>query len=35
MEYLCNNCPRMCNAERAETSRGLGRMGAEELHDLD
>ena len=29
MEYLCNNCPRMCNAVRAETGGGVCRMGAE------
>ena len=29
MEYLCNNCPRMCNVMRAETGSGVCRMGAD------
>ena len=27
--YICNLCPRMCNALRGETGRGFCRMGAE------
>ena len=29
MEYLCNNCPRMCNVIRRETGAGVCRMGAD------
>lgn len=29
MEYLCNNCPRMCNVMRRETGAGVCRMGAD------
>lgn len=29
MEYLCNNCPRMCNIMRRETGAGVCRMGAD------
>ena len=29
MEYLCNNCPRMCNIMRSETGSGVCKMGAE------
>ena len=29
MEYLCNNCPRMCNVMRGETGAGFCKMGAE------
>ena len=29
MEYLCNNCPRMCNVMRGETGAGYCKMGAE------
>ena len=29
MEYLCNNCPRMCNVMRRETDAGVCRMGAD------
>ncbi|OPZ67167.1 MAG: hypothetical protein BWY81_01455 [Firmicutes bacterium ADurb.Bin467] len=29
MEYLCNNCPRLCNVVRAETGGGFCRMGAD------
>ena len=29
MEYLCNNCPRMCNIMRRETGVGVCRMGAD------
>ncbi len=29
MEYLCNNCPRMCNIMRSETGNGVCRMGAD------
>ncbi|MBE5807365.1 MAG: radical SAM protein [Clostridiales bacterium] len=29
MEYICNDCPRRCNAVRGETGNGWCRMGAE------
>lgn len=29
MEYLCNNCPRMCNIMRSETGNGVCKMGAD------
>ncbi len=29
MEYLCNNCPRMCNIMRSETGSGVCKMGAD------
>lgn len=29
MEYLCNNCPRMCNIMRGETGSGVCKMGAD------
>ena len=29
MEYLCNNCPRMCNIMRRETGAGVCRWGAD------
>ena len=29
MEYLCNNCPRMCNIMRGETGAGFCKMGAD------
>lgn len=28
MDYLCNDCPRQCNALRGDTGRGFCRMGA-------
>lgn len=27
--YICDDCPRMCHAERGETGRGVCRMGAD------